>query len=91
LPEPAATALAVAIAAASVSVTLRRLGIDALGTDTVAIAKAAEERRVGTASRNVAVDTATEGGGSIKEIRRELLRERDTLLQTAGWLCRRLC
>jgi len=71
LSEPAA-ALAVARAAASASVALGSLGIEALGIDTVAIAKAAEERRVGTASRNVAVGTATEGGGSIKEIRREV-------------------
>lgn len=67
MSEPAAIALAVARAAASISVADGTLGIDALGTDTVAIAKAAEERRVGTASRNVAVDTTTEGGGSIKE------------------------
>lgn len=38
--------------------------------ETVAIAKAAEESSVGTALRNVAVDTATEGGGSIKEMSR---------------------
>ena len=80
MSEPAATVLAVAIAAVSVSVTVGKLGIDTLGAGTVAIAKAAEERRVGTASRNVAVDRATEGGGSIKEIWCELLREVETLL-----------
>lgn len=51
-----------------------KLGIDAAGTEMVAIAKAAEERIVGTASRKVAVDTATEGGGSIKEIWCDLLK-----------------
>jgi hypothetical protein len=56
--------------AARVFVAVGRLGIESFGTDTVAIAKAAEERSVGTASRNVAVDTATEGGGSIKRVAR---------------------
>lgn len=46
--------------------TLGRLSTEASDTETVAIAKAAEERREGTASRKVAVDTTTEGGGSIK-------------------------
>jgi hypothetical protein len=90
LSEPVAAALAVAIAAVSVSIALGKFGIEVLGIDIVAIAKAAEERRVGTASRNVAVGTATEGGGSIKEIRREVQRETGTLLQIAGWLPLRL-
>ena len=46
--------------------------------DTVAIAKAAEERSVGTALRNVAVDTATEVEEALRRCREGNREDRES-------------